>query len=216
LRRALVHGARRLFSGEPVMQMMSVIGGAVAALVLVSAAAAQQPTRIRGTIERVEGAVLTVRAGEAGEVKLQLADNAQIYGVLNATLADIKPNSYVGVGAMPQTDGSQKALQVTIFAESQRGLGDGHRPWTQPGSTMTNGAVDTTVAGVDGQVLTVRYKDGEKKIIVTPQTVMRSYVVGERSELKAGAQIATFASKRADGSFEASRINVGRDGVVPQ
>src|SRR5688572_21495848 len=164
------------------MHTMSVIGGTVAALVLFSAAAAQQPTRIRGTIERVDGAVLTVRAGEAGEVKLAVADNAQVYGVLNATLADIKTNSYVGVGAMPQTDGSQKALQVTIFAESQRGLGDGHRPWTQPGSTMTNGAVDTTVAGVDGQVLTVRYKDGEKKIVVTPQTVIRSYVVGERSE----------------------------------
>jgi hypothetical protein len=198
------------------MRMMSLIGGVAAALVLVSAAAAQQPTRIRGTIERVDGSVLTVRAGEAGEVKLQVADNAQVYGVLKGTLADIKTNSYVGVGAMPQTDGSQKALQVTIFAESQRGLGDGHRPWTQPGSTMTNGAVDTTVASIDGQVLTVKYKDGEKKILVTPQTVIRSYVAGERSELKVGAQIATFASKRADGTFETSRINVGRDGVVPQ
>jgi hypothetical protein len=196
---------------------MCLVGGAVATFLLMSSASAQQTTtRVRGTIERVDGSVLTVRAGEAGEVKLTVADNAQVYGVVNATLADIKPNSYVGVGAMPQTDGSQKALQVMIFAESQRGLGDGHRPWTQPGSTMTNGAVDTTIAGVDGQMLTVKYKDGEKKIIVTPQTVIRSYVVGERSELKAGAQIATFATKRADGSFEAARINVGRDGVVPQ
>jgi hypothetical protein len=191
------------------------LAAALAALTFASVAMAQQPTRLRGTIERVDGSVLTVRSGEA-ETKLTIADNVQVFGVVKAGLADLKPNSYVGVGAMPQTDGSQKALQVNIFAESQRGLGEGHRPWTQPGSTMTNGAVDTTVAGVEGQVLLVKYKDGEKKIIVTPDTVIRAYVIGERSELKPGAQIATFATKKADGSFEAARVNVGRDGVVPQ
>lgn len=195
---------------------ISGIAGALIALMLVSVAAAQQPTRIRGTVERVDGSVLTIRSGEASDIKLTLADNVQVFGVVKAGIADIKTNSYVGVGAMPQTDGSQKALQINIFAEIQRGLGDGHRPWTQPGSTMTNGAVDTTVASVDGQVLMVKYKDGEKKIIVTPDTVIRGYVVGERSELKAGAQIATFATKKPDGTFETSRINVGRDGVVPQ
>ena len=85
-------------------------------------------------------------------------------------MADIKPNSFIGVGAMPQADGSQKAIQVQIFAEQQRGIGEGHRPWDRPGSTMTNGTVDTTVSGVEGQVLTVKYKDGEKKIVITPQT----------------------------------------------
>src|SRR5262249_2805940 len=153
-----------------------IAAAAAAVFVLLSAPShAQQPTRLRGTVEKVDGSVLTVRAGEAGEVKVALADNVQVYGVVKGSIADIKVNSYVGVGAMPQTDGSQKALQVMIFAETQRGLGDGHRPWTQPGSTMTNGNVDTTVAGVDGQVLSVRYKDGEKKIIVTPQTVIRAY-----------------------------------------
>jgi hypothetical protein len=174
-----------------------------------------QPTRLRGTIVQVDGPVLTIRSGEA-EVKLTIAGNVQVFGVVKATLADLKPNAYVGVGAMPQLDGSQKALQVNIFAETQRGLGEGHRPWTQPGSTMTNGTVDTTVAGVEGQVLSVRYKDGEKRIIVTPDTVIRAYIVGERSELKPGAQVATFATKKADGSFETARVNVGRDGVVPQ
>lgn len=191
---------------------------ALATVLMTSAAIAQQqaPTRVRGTIERVEGNTIVVRAGEAGEVKVSLADNLQVYGVTKATLTDVKVNSFIGVGAMPQTDGTQKALQVMIFAETQRGLGEGHRPWTQPGSTMTNGTVDTTVAGVDGQVLMVKYKDGEKKVLITPDTVIRAYVVGERSELKSGANIATFANKRADGSFETSRINVGRDGVVPQ
>lgn len=179
------------------------------------AAFAQQPTRIRGVIERVDGNTLIVRSGEA-EMKIVVADNVQIYGVVKATLADVKVNSFVGVGAMPQTDGSQKALQVMIFAEAQRGVGEGHRPWTQPGSTMTNGTVDTMVAGIEGQVLLVKYKGGEQKILVTPETVMRAYVAGERSELKSGAQIATFATKRDDGSFETSRINVGRDGVMPQ
>ena len=191
------------------------VAAAFAAVLTVTAAVAQQPTRVRGTIEKVDGHTLTVRSGEA-TVSVTVADNAQVYGVTKATLADVKVNSFIGVGAMPQTDGSQKALQVMIFAESQRGLGEGHRPWTQPGSTMTNGTVDTTVAGVDGQVLSVKYKDGEKKIVITPDTVIRAYVVGDRSELKPGAQVATFANKKADGSFETSRINVGRDGVVPQ
>ena len=195
--------------------MLFTMAVAITATFAAAAFAQQQPTRIRGVIERVEGNALIVRSGEV-ETKIVVADDPQIYGVVKATLADVKINSFVGVGAMPQTDGSQKALQLMIFAETQRGLGEGHRPWTQPGSTMTNGTVDMTVAGVEGQVLLVKYKGGEQKIIVTPDTVMRAYVVGERSELKPSAQIATFATKRPDGSFETSRINVGRDGVAPQ
>ena len=189
----------------------------IAGALLVSLPAfAQQPqtTRLRGTIEKVDGGTLMVKS-EAGEVKLAVADNAQVYGVKNATLADVTPNAFIGVGAMPQADGSQKAIQVMIFAESQRGLGEGHRPWDRPGSTMTNGTVDTTVKAVEGQVLTVKYKDGEKKIVITPESTIRAYVTGDKSELKAGAAIATFATKKPDGSFETSRINVGRDGIAP-
>jgi len=190
---------------------------ALAGALLASAPAfAQQPqtTRLRGTIEKVDGGTLMVKS-EAREVKLAVADNAQVYGVKNATLADVTPNAFIGVGAMPQADGSQKAIQVMIFAESQRGLGEGHRPWDRPGSTMTNGTVDTTVKAVEGQVLTVKYKDGEKKIVITPESTIRAYVVGDKAELKTGAAIATFAVKKPDGSFEASRINVGRDGIAP-
>ena len=191
------------------------VAGAMIVACAASVALAQQPTRVRGTIEKVDGSVLTVKAGEAGEIKVALAVNAQVFGMTKATLADVKPNSFIGVGAMPQADGSQKAIQVTIFAESQRGLGEGFRPWDRPGSTMTNGAVDTTVAAVEGQVLTVKYKDGEKKIVVTPESVIRAYVLGDTSELKPGAHVSTFAVKKADGTLEASRITVGRDGISP-
>lgn len=190
----------------------------ILAAVLVSAAPAfaQQPqtTRLRGTIEKADGNTLTVKS-DAGEVKLAVADNPQVFGVVKATLADVKPNSFIGVGAMPQADGSQKAIQVMIFAETQRGLGEGFRPWDRPGSTMTNGTVDTTVKAVEGQVLVLKYKDGEKKIVITPETTIRAYVTGDKAELKPGAAIATFAVKKPDGSFETSRINVGRDGIAP-
>jgi len=138
--------------------------------------------------------------------------------VRKATIADIKPGAFIGVGAMPQADGSQRAIQVTVFAEVQRGLGEGHRPWdARPNSTMTNGAVDKTVASVDGEVLMVKYKGGEQKIVVPPEARILSYAVGDKSELKPGAHIAIVrALKKPDGTLEASRVNVGRGDVVPQ
>jgi len=141
-----------------------------------------------------------------------------VFGVSEATLADVKPGTYVGVGAMPQPDGSQRAIQVTVFAETQRGLGEGFRPWdARPNSTMTNGTVGETVATVDGQVLTVKYKDGEKTIVVPPDAKILAYSVGDKSEFKPGAHVAVLrAIKKADGSLSADRVNVGRGGVVPQ
>src|SRR4029434_9147879 len=111
---------------------------------------------------------ILVKADEVGEVTVKLPDTVAVFGVVKATLADVKPGAFIGVGAMPQPDGSQKAIQVMIFAESQRGTGEGHRAWDRPGATMTNATVDTTVTSVDGQVVTVKYKDGEKKILITP------------------------------------------------
>ena len=196
-----------------------VLAGATlaAALAISSAFAQQQQTvRIRGPIEAVDGPTLTVKAGEAGDVKVKLTDNVAVYGVVKGSLADVKPGAYIGVGATPQADGSQRAIQVMIFAEQQRGTGEGHRPWDRPNSTMTNATVDTTVAGVDGQVIMVKYKDGEKRIIVGPDAVIRAYVVGGRDELKPGAHInIVAATKKPDGTFEAARVNVGRDGIVP-
>ena len=186
---------------------------------LAGAAFAQQPPteRIAGTVESFDGHVLAVKSDKLGPVKVTLADNTAVFGVTKATAADIKPGVYIGAGALPQPDGSQRAIQIIIFAESQRGLGEGHYPWSaHPNNTMTNGAVDQTVTSVDGPVLMVKYKGGEQKIVVPPDAVIRAYVVGDKSELKPGAQVAIVrAMKKPDGSFEANRVNVGRDGAVP-
>ena len=179
------------------------------------AAPAQQAQRVVGTIQSVDGPTLTVKT-RAGEVKVNVTDKATVFGVVKATLADIKPGAFIGVGAMPQPDGSQKAIRVMIFSESQRGTGEGHRPWVQPGSTMTNATVDTTVGSVDGQVVMVKYRDGEKKIVVPPNLPIQQYVIGNRSELKPGAAISIVsAMKKPDGTLETSRVNVGRDGIAP-
>jgi hypothetical protein len=177
-----------------------------------------QTVRLRGTIEKVDGSMLTVKSRDGAQVSLTLTGNAQVVSVVKASLADIKEGAFIGSGAMPQADGSQKALEVHIFAESQRGTGEGHRPWDgAPNSTMTNGTAGTAVTGVDGPTITVKYKDGEKKIVVGPDVPIVRYEVGNASELKPGAAITvTAAVKKPDGTFEAGRVNVGRDGVVPQ
>ena len=184
------------------------------------AAAAQQPpaVRISGTVASFDGHVLAIKSPKLGDVKVSLADNTAVYGVSKASLADIKPGAYIGVGAMPQPDGSQRAIQVTVFAEVQRGLGEGHRPWdARPNSTMTDGAVDKTVGSVDGEVLMVKYKGGEQKIVVPPEAKILAYSGADTSELKPGAHVAVLrAVKKPDGSLEANRVNVGRGDVVPQ
>jgi Domain of unknown function (DUF5666) len=198
--------ARKLLTGVAVFAALSVVP-----------TLAQQSQRVHGTIESANGASITVKPPDGADVTVKLADNVQVFGVVPAKLADIKTGDYVGIGAMPQPDGSQKAIQVIIFAESQRGIGEGFHPWDRPGTTMTNGTVNTTGASVDGQTLTVKYKDGQQKITVAPDATIRAYVVADKSELKPGAHIAIVrADKAADGTLSTGRVNVGRDGVVPQ
>jgi hypothetical protein len=193
----------------------TLLAGAMLAAAIAAAPAQPQTQRVVGTIERVDGRTLVVKTRQ-GEVKVNLADKLAVYGVVKATLADIKPGAFIGVGAMPQPDGSQKAIQVMVFSEVQRGTGEGHRPWVRPGSTMTNATVETTVGSVSGQVVMVKYKGGEKKVVVPSEAVIRAYVVGDRSELKPGAAIAIVrAERKPDGTLETGRVNVGRDGVVP-
>jgi len=190
---------------------------ALIAAVGVMSVRAQQTMRVRGTIEKVDGDKLVVKSDKGAEVTLMLTANAKIVGVAKASLADIKSGDYVGSAAMPQADGSQKALEVHIFAESMRGTGEGHRPYTTPGSTMTNGTVGDMVTATSNNTLTVKYKDGEKKIVVGPDVPVVRYVVTNRSELKPGAHIVALnAVKKPDGSIETPRINVGRDGLVPK
>src|SRR3977135_3153535 len=187
--------------------------------VLGSVAWAQQPppVRIRGTIEAVDGALLTVKSREGSDLKVRLTDNVAVFGVAKTAMSEIKQGSYIGVTAMPEPDGTQKAVAVHIFPENQRGAAEGFRPWDQrPGSTMTNATVAETVAGTDGQNILVKYKDGEKKVVVPPDTPIVTFVAGDKSELKPGAKIIIFgAVKQDDGVLEAIRFNVGRDGITP-
>jgi hypothetical protein len=195
-------------------------GFALVAAFAVSSALAQQPQtqRLSGTIDKVTGNALLVKAKDGSELTVTLADKALIVGVTKASLADIKEGSYIGSGAVPQADGTQKAVEVHIFAESQRGTGDGHRDgWPgAPNGTMTNGEAGNPVTGVDGLTLMVKYKGGEKKILVTPSTPIVQYQVSDASALKPGAAISIVAAtKKPDGTFETNRINVGLNGVVP-
>ncbi|MGB7257245.1 MAG: hypothetical protein WBD48_04130 [Pseudolabrys sp.] len=201
--------------------MERTIGAAAIVLFCAIAAAAAQPAptqRISGTVESAKGNTIVVRphAG-SGTFEINLTDKAAVIDVSKGTLADVKPGAFIGVGAMPQADGSQRAIQVTVFAESQRGTGEGFRPWdARPNSTMTNATVSETVESVDGQVVMVKYKGGEKKIIVPPDATILIYSIGDKSELKPGINVAILrAKKTANGALEADRVNVGRGGVVP-
>jgi hypothetical protein len=211
------------FREEHDMQMTTrrALGIAGAALLLTASAAwAQQapPLRVRGTIEKVDGNTLTVKTRQGETATVKLADNVRVAAMLKATLADIKPGNYIGVTAMPQPDGSQKAIGIHIFMEAQRAVVQArHSPWDrEPGSTMTNANVETTVASAAGQVIMVKYPDGEKKVIVPPNTNIVAMAPGSKDDLKPGAAfIIMAAQKQPDGSLTAPAINVGRGGATP-
>jgi hypothetical protein len=179
-----------------------------------SMAGAQEPQtiRIRCTIQNVD------KARDGSTIQVKLGDNARITAMVRATVADIKQGSFIGVTAMPQPDGSQKAIGLHIFMDAQRGVVLARFiPWDrEPGSTMTNADVESTVAGIDGQTMMVKYPDGEKKIIVPPNTPVVKFAPGSAQDLKPGAQMIIFAAqKMPDGSIVAPAINVGRDGAAP-
>jgi len=192
---------------------------ALGLMLAASTSFAQQPqtVRVRGTVEAADGPMITVKSRDGQSYKIKLTDNAVVRGIVKAPLSDIKANSFIGVTGMPQADGSQKAMEIHIFPEAMRGTGEGHRPWDLvPSSTMTNATVAQMVKGVSGDEITLKYKDGEKKIVVAPDAVIVTYVPGDRSELKPGAKIfIAAANKKDDGTLEASAVSVGRDGVAP-
>jgi Domain of unknown function (DUF5666) len=177
--------------------------------------AAPPPVRVRATIEKIDGTTLTVKARDGAEMKVKLADNAPVNEIVRASLADVKTGAYVAVTGMPQPDGSQKALAIFIFPEAQRGLAEGYRPWDfAPNSTMTNATIDNQIKGVDGQTLTVKYKDGEQKVLVTPATEITAATKKSAADLKPGQKILVFAAKKLpDGTLEAPNISFGDYGV---
>ena len=180
-------------------------------------ASAQETVRIRGTVERIEGPVYVVKNRDGAELNLTVTDNPLFVAIVPATMADIKPGMFVGSAGMMQADGTQKAIEVHIFPESMRGTGEGHYDWDlKPQSKMTNGNVEQTVAGVDGPMLSVKYKDGEKKLLVTPETVVVTYVMGSKDEIKPGTRIFVAAAKKQpDGTLQTPRITYGRNGAGP-
>jgi hypothetical protein len=193
------------------------------AVVMVAAstiyAIAQQspvPSRVRGTVEAVDGDILAVKSRSGEDVKLRMAGDIKVAGITKIPLSDVKVGSFIGTTTVPGPDGAQNAVEVHVFPEDMRGTGEGSRPWDlRPNSSMTNATVAESVVGNDGHTLLVKYKDGEKKVQVSPETPVVTYVPAEKSELKAGAKVIAFTKKLPDGSFETNRVSVGRDGLTP-
>ena len=206
------------------MNVSRLLTAALAATVLwATSVMAQQPQRLSGEIQRVDGNMVFAKARDGSPLTIKLADKVIVTAVLKATVADIRPGAYIGSGAVPQADGSQKAVEVHIFAESQRGQGDGHRPgwYGAQNGTMTNGAVEPTgavlaSAGGGEPSFIVKYKEGDKRIVIPANAHIVRYEVGSQADVKAGVQFAMQAAvKQADGTFTSDRINVGRDGGRP-
>jgi outer membrane lipoprotein SlyB len=194
------------------------LGASVVALVFgASIAAAQSPLRVRGTIENVDGQTLAVKARDGAMMKVKLADSPRVLTLNKMTLADVKQGTFVGITAMPQPDGSQKAVEIHIFPEPMRGTGEGHYPWDlMPNSTMTNANVESTVVSNDGQELVMKYKDGEKKVVVPPNTAVVMFAPATVADIKAGQKFfVPNAKKMEDGTLETPVIIVGSNGVDP-
>jgi hypothetical protein len=192
-----------------------------AAMVIASSlyAVAQQPptpSRVRGTIEGVDGDVISVKSRNGEDVKLHMTGDIKVVGITKISLDDIKVGSFVGATTVPGPDGSQNAVEVHVFPEDMRGTGEGSRPYDlRPNSSMTNATVAESVVGHDGDTLLIRYKGGEKKVVVGADTPVVTYVPADKSDLKAGAKVIAFMKKLPDGSLETNRVSVGRDGLTP-
>ena len=198
---------------------IGIVAGAFAALLAVSIAAAQAPdvVRVRGTIAGVDGNMLDVKSRDGAPIKVKLADDVKVLAVDRKSLADVKQGVFVGITAMPQPDGTQRAVEIHIFPEALRGTGEGHRPWDlMPNSTMTNANIDSEVTGNDGKELVLKHKDGETKFVVPANVEVVMFAPAAVADLKPGERIFIAAGKKLpDGSVEAPRIVVGRNGVNP-
>jgi hypothetical protein len=181
-------------------------------------ALAQQtsPSRVRGTIESVDGETLMVKSRSGEDVKLTMAGDILVVGIVKIALSDIKVGSFIGTTTVPGPDGGNNAVEVHVFPENMRGTGEGSRPYDlKPNSSMTNATVAESVVGNDGHTLLIKYKDGEKKVVVGPDTPVVTYVPAGKPDLTPGAKVIAFMKKLPDGSFETNRVSVGRDGLTP-
>jgi hypothetical protein len=203
---------RRSTFRRPLIALAMVAASTVYAI----AQKAPVPSRVRGTIEAVDGDTLTVKSRGGEDVKLHMTSDMRVVGITRISLSDIKVGSFIGTTTVPGPDGMPTAVEVHVFPEDMRGTGEGSRPWDlKPNSTMTNATVSESVVGNDGHTLLVKYKDGEKKVLVTPETPVVTYVPADKSDLKDGAKVIAFMKQLPDGSFETNRVSVGRDGLTP-
>jgi hypothetical protein len=189
------------------------------ALPLAATSALAQSQRLTGRIVSVEGPTVTLKTTKGENVKVNLTEKGTVMAVEKVKMDGIKAGEFVGIGSMPHADGTQRAIRINIFEEARRGNNEGERSgWgTDAKGTMTNGTVDTTVGSIDGQVLMLKYKDGERKVIVTPETVIQRNAPGSAADLKPGAAVSiSAATPKGEGVYETVRINVGRDGYVPE
>jgi hypothetical protein len=189
----------------------------VSSLAFAQAPAAPAPTqRIRGDVLSVDGLNLKVKERSGALLDIKLSEAYVVTGVVKVGIEAITPNAFVGAATMPQSDGTLSALEVLVFPESGRGSGEGHYPWDlQPGSMMTNATVAEVVAMGPSRRMTLRYKDGEKVIVVPTSAPIVTFEPGDRSMLKAGAHVLLTATRQPDGSLTAARVAVGKDGLVP-
>jgi hypothetical protein len=194
----------------------------IATFALSSAPAEAQNVRVRGTIEKLDGNTLMVKSRDGAEFKLVLKDNVRIAGVVKASLTDVKPDNNVAITSMPRADGTLEAFELRIAAAGQP-FNSFHSDWDlMPRSQMTNGSLQTSIAGVDGQVLTVKYKiagkpDEEKKLVVTPKTIIATTVPGTKEDLKPGLKVFVAGAPRLpDGSLDVAAIQVEKEIAPPQ
>jgi hypothetical protein len=184
---------------------------------LASLATAQTSTeRIRGDVVRLEGNILQVKTRAGDALTIKLADNFAVSAIVKRDLAAVVPGAFVGAATMPNPDGTLRALEVLVFPEAARGSGEGHYPWDlQPGSMMTNATVSDVVAIDAARRMTLRYKDGEKVVVVPPDAPIVTFEPGDPAMLVPGARVILGAVRQTDGTLTAARISVGKDGLVP-
>jgi len=171
------------------------------------------PSRVRGTVEAVDGETLAVKTRSGEDVKLRMAGDIKVAGITKIPLSDVKVGSFIGTTTVPGPDGAQNAVEVHVFPEDMRGTGEGSRPWDlRPNSSMTNATVAESVVGNDGHTLLVKYKDGEKKVLVPAGIPIAKYTPGSAEDLKVGKKVFVGgAAKQPDGTLLAPNIAVGRD-----
>jgi hypothetical protein len=205
-------------SDQPINLIRPLFALAMVAASTIYAIAQQPPvpTRVRGSIEGVNGDVLAVKSRGGEDFELRMTPDIRIVGITKIALTDIKVGSFIGTTTVPGPDGVQNAVEVHVFPEDMRGTGEGSRPYDlRPNSSMTNATVAESVVSNDGHTLLIKYKDGEKKVLVAPETPVVTYVPADKSDLKPGAKVIAFMKKLPDGSFETNRVSVGRDGLTP-